>query len=417
MSGISLITIGTELLKGRIVNTNASQIGSMLRPHGFNLSRTVVIPDEADAIRNTLVHERAHHEVVILSGGLGPTDDDITKKMLCEVLDTELTLHEPTLRYLKERYAKKGRIFSDRNRQQAMLPASCTVLPNPMGTAPGMRFYSEGSWIFSLPGVPFEMLYLMENAVIPFLLQEVPVGYFNQEILRLAQIAESDTADRIQRIAHELPSEVDIAYLPRRDGIWLEIFVGSPLESERPVLEQALHLAKDRLSSLFADKLYTLGDQPASKLIKDLFLSKGLSLSVAESMTGGGIAADLVSQPGASTYFKGGICAYDTAVKIEVLGVPEESIQHAGVVSQEVAEHMAIQVRKLLKSDVGLATTGYAEDQEHTSSQVWIGYADESGSTSLHLPLYGNRSYSMARALQYGLIFCMQQVDKASKSS
>ena len=411
MSGISLITIGTELLKGRIVNTNASEIGSMLRPHGFNLSRTVVIPDEAAAIRDTLIQERESHQVVILSGGLGPTEDDITKKMLCEVMDTKLVLHEPTLSYLKDRYAKKGRRFSDRNKQQAMLPASCTVLPNPTGTAPGMLFHSEGTWIFSLPGVPFEMLYLMEHAVIPFLLKEVPTGYFHQEILRLAQIAESDTADRIQQVAHELPEVVDIAYLPRRDGIWLELFVGSPLASDRPLLEKALQAATARLSSLFSDKLYAIGDLPASKLIQRLFLSKGLSLSVAESITGGGIAADLVSQSGASAYFKGGICAYDTLVKIEVLGVPEETIQQEGVVSQAVAEKMAIQVRKLLKSDVGLATTGYAEDQEHTPSQVWIGYADATGSTSLHLPLYGNRSYSIARALQYALIFCLNQVD------
>ena len=417
MLGISLITIGTELLKGRIVNTNASQIGSMLRPYGFNLSRTVVIPDEAEAIRNTLRQERENHQVVILSGGLGPTEDDITKKMLCEVMGTELELHEATLSYLKERYAKKGRKFSDRNKQQAMLPASCTVLPNPMGTAPGMQFYSHGTWIFSLPGVPFEMLYLMEHAVIPFLLKEVPVGYFDQEILRLAQIAESDTADRIQQITHELPPEVEIAYLPRRDGIWLELFVGSPHASERPSLEKALQRAKDRLSALFADKLYTTGDLPASKLIKDLFLSKGLSLSVAESITGGGIAADLVSQSGASAYFKGGICAYDTAVKIEVLGVPAETIQQAGVVSQSVAEKMAIQVRNVLKSDVGLATTGYAEAQGDTPSQVWIGYADAQRSASLHLPLYGNRSYSIARALQYALIFCLQQVGEGEGTS
>ena len=410
MSKISLITIGTELLKGRIVNTNASQIGAMLRPNGFNLARTVVIPDTADAIRETLTSERKSHQVVILSGGLGSTEDDITKRVLCEIMDTELVLHPPTLAYLQDRFAKRGRVFSKRNQQQALLPASCTVLPNPMGTAPGMLFHTENSVVISLPGVPFEMLYLMEHAVLPFLKENFDAGFFQQEILRLAQIPESEVADRILKISPTLPQEVDIAYLPRKDGIWLELFVGTENQSEQGELASKLTDAKERISELLKDKEYAQGDLPVSKLLMDLCLSKKLSVSVAESITGGGISAELVSHSGASAYFKGGICAYDTSIKTQVLGVQEKTIQQKGVVSMEVALEMAVRVREIFNSDIGLATTGYAEKNEHADAQVWIAYADQRNRYALRTTLYGDRGFSISRAIQSSLIFCLDQV-------
>ena len=228
MTKISLITIGSELLKGRIINTNASKIGSMLRPQGYKLSRTVVIPDTKDAIEKTLIQELEEHDMVLISGGLGSTEDDITKKTLADVMDTELIMHEPTFKYLKDRFEKRKRTFSSRIQQQAMLPESCTILPNPMGTAPGMLFEKGGSYVISLPGVPFEMSYLMEHAVIPFMKQKLPTGLFQHEILRLAHISESETADRIEHVRSTLPETVQIAYLPRKDGLWLELFVESP---------------------------------------------------------------------------------------------------------------------------------------------------------------------------------------------
>ena len=411
MTKISLITIGSELLKGRIINTNASKIGTMLRPEGYKLSRTVVIPDEEEAIEKTLLQELEGHDVVLVSGGLGSTEDDITKKTLARTMDTELVMHAPTYGYLKDRFEKRNRPFSQRIQQQAMLPESCTVLPNPMGTAPGMLFEKNGSYVVSLPGVPFEMMYLMEQEVIPFMKQRFPIGLFQHEILRLAHISESETADRIATIRSTLPTDVQIAYLPRKDGLWLELFVESPQSRPDSSLLQKLDRAVTILSELFSEKLYTLGDQPLSRLVHERFLAHSKTLAVAESITGGGITAELVQHSGASRFLKGGICAYDVSIKQRVLGVAPETISTHGVVSSEVAVEMAVQVRELFQTDIGLATTGWAETDGSISPEVWIGYADAHKTISIYSTLYGDRIASINRAIQYALRLCYTEME------
>ncbi|MEM9718017.1 MAG: CinA family nicotinamide mononucleotide deamidase-related protein [Bacteroidota bacterium] len=411
MTKISLITIGSELLKGRIINTNASKIGTMLRPHGYKLSRTVVIPDEEKAIAKTLRQELEDHDLVLISGGLGSTEDDITKKTIARVMGTELVLHAPTFAYLKERFEARKRPFSQRIQQQAFLPANCRVLPNRMGTAPGMLFEIDSSYAISLPGVPFELMHLMEHEVLPFMKEKLAPGLFQHEILRLAHISESETADRIQKIRSNLPETIQIAYLPRKDGLWLELFVESQGQEKESELLHDLNQTVDTLRALFPEKLYTQGDQPLSQLLHARFLGQQKTLSIAESITGGGITSELVSQSGASNFLKGGICAYDVNIKERVLGVKPETISTYGVVSSEVAEEMAIRVRNLFQTDIGLATTGWAEPDGSTPPEVWMGYADEVKTISIHATLYGNRIASIDRAIQYAMRLCLVEME------
>jgi len=410
MVKISLITIGTELLKGRIVNTNASDIGKMLRPHGYKLSRTIVIPDEKATIHATLRAEMQTHEVVLICGGLGPTNDDMTKTVLLEALGNRLVLHAPTLAYLEAHYLQRGRDFSERNRQQAMVPDTCKVLPNPLGTAPGLWFDQAGTWVIAMPGVPFEMRQMMEHEVIPRLQQHKPGGYFCHEILRLAQIPESDTADRIHPLLPSLAPQVEIAYLPRIDGIWLELYLEQDDPTHSAEADAALADAVEKVATVFSDKIYARGDVSLTQLVHEAFLASGQTLAIAESITGGGIASELISLSGASKFLRGSLCTYGTGLKVDLLGVSQECIARETVVSQCAAEEMARQVRLVAGSDVGISTTGYAEPHNGDTPHAWIGFSSQHKTLAQRYALYGDRNTGIQRTVYHALQFCLQNL-------
>jgi len=414
MLKISLITIGTELLKGRIINTNAAKIGEMLRPHGFKLSRTVVIPDTAEAIRKAVLEEMSEHDVVLTSGGLGPTQDDMTKHVLADLFDSSLVLHAETLAHIAAIFSRRNRPLTERNRQQAMLPEKCEVIPNPRGTAPGMLFREAGKWMVSMPGVPFEMLYMTEHEIIPRLKAERQQGVFMHQILRLSHIPESHAADRMEPIESMLPEMVEIAYLPRIDGLWLEMYIDR-MDVAQAAAQKALEEASVLIYEQFRDKYFAWGDQPLPAIVADELTSRSLTLAVAESITGGQIAASLVSISGASDFFKGSITAYATEIKEIILDVDPEIIQQHGVVSEAVASLMAIHVRSMMRADIGIATTGYAEPDDEIIPQVWIGYSDGLENKAEHVYLHGDRNVVIGRAVSYALQFCLRQVRKGHR--
>lgn len=413
MATISLVTIGSELLKGRIVNTNASQIGHMLRQSGYSLERTVVIPDTRNAIRDTILYEMERHDIVLTSGGLGPTQDDITKQVLAELFDSEPVLHEPTLEHVKNIFEKRGRQVTPRNLQQAYVPSACEAIFNPKGTAPGMLFRKAGKMLLCMPGVPFEMLYMLEHEGLPRIKADFPLGYYAHKILRINFIPESDAADRIAAIEETLPRQVDIAYLPRIDGIWLELSVSRNYEAEKQAAQADLEIASNALFELFKDKFYTWGEDKLEVILSRSLTESGLSLAIAESMTGGQIAATLVSVSGASAFFKGSVTAYAVEIKTSLLNVPMQAIEDNGVVSEQVALAMAEGVRKLFQADIGLATTGRAEKEGEILPEVWIGYSDTQGIASRHISLFNDRSVNISRATQFALLLCLQQLNSA----
>ncbi len=411
MLTISLITIGTELLKGRIINTNAAQIGEMLRPHGFKLSRTVVIPDTPQAIKQAVISEMDMHDVVLTSGGLGPTKDDMTKHILAEMFDTQLVLHKETLEHITAIFHHRNRPVTERNRQQALVPEQCEVIPNPKGTAPGMFFTRKSKWLFAMPGVPYELLYMMEKEVIPRFKKRKDQGVFMHKIIRLSHIPESHAADRMETVESELPPFVEIAYLPRIDGLWLELFIDQ-VNIDIDLAEKALEEASEKIYHLFEDKFYAWGDQSLPEILGNTLKKHQLTLAIAESITGGQIAASLVSISGASDFLLGSITAYAISVKEQILQIDPKIIQAEGVVSSAVAQLMAQQVRILMNADIGLATTGYAEQEEEILPQVWVGYAEEALTTCEHIYLHGTRNVVIGRGVSYALQHCLRQIRK-----
>lgn len=412
MQDISLITIGAELLKGYIVNTNASNAGLMLREQGFGFHRVLTIDDTPEAIEAAVTNELRHSRVVIISGGLGPTKDDVTKHTLAKWFGSELVMDAETEQQLEDRYARSGRSLNPLTRHQALVPKGCTVLLNELGTAPGMAFPKDGRWVYSLPGVPYEMLNLLEKQVIPHMQTQFSAGVFHRQVLRLAGIPESDLQTRMSALEHRLPAGLDIAYLPRPDGLWLELTTkrtDGNSEAAQLVLDQALPVLREGLQSF----IYAEGDRPLPALLGDFLVKKGLTLAVAESLTGGTLAAKIVSVSGASRYFMGSVTAYAVTVKEQLLQLDPALIRAHGVVSAEVAAAMAAGVRRLLKVDLALATTGEAEASREQPGQVYIGYADATQTATHHAILRYTRTVNMERAAYYALQFGLKKVQTA----
>ena len=409
MSDVSLITIGNELLSGRIVNTNATAAANILRRFGYSLNRVVTISDNKEDILSTLRAELKLSDVVLISGGLGPTKDDITKKTLAEWFNSALVWDSPTLDFLKKRYADRPHALTELTKQQALVPEACIVIPNAKGTAPGMGFPSEGKYVFSMPGVPFEMIHMLEFGIMPVVEKAFSTHAFISKTIRVTDIPESVAAKRMETIEDELPPQLSISYLPREDGLWLEMSLRTPRE-EMQVAEQLLDEGESKIFKLFEDKVYAKGDLSLGQLLGEVCKEKKLSVAVVESLTGGTLAAKIVSISGSSSYFKGSVTAYAIPVKVNLIGVDQHIIDVEGVVSEAVAKAMANGVRNLLKSDIAISTTGYAEADESNKAQAWIGYADAKGSEARWVSLRHDRSVNINRAANYALQWCLKKV-------
>lgn len=409
MLSISLITIGNELLRGRIVNTNAAKAGQLLRKNGYSLTRTLSISDTKEAILDAVEAELKISQVVILSGGLGPTKDDITKHTLAEWSESEWIWHQPTLDFLEERYTQRKRSLTELTRKQALVPSKCEVIHNPNGTAPGMQFSSGKHILFSLPGVPFEMLHLLEYEVIPRAKSAFPSAVFRSKVIRVSDIPESGAAHRLEALEDTFPDNVQLSYLPRHDGLWLELSVNLAQGKETEA-EALLEKNAEKIENLMWDKIYAEGDHPIAEELARVMKEKKLSLAVAESLTGGSVSAKIVEISGASSFYKGSITAYDVQVKMDVLGVPPDLIEKNGVVSAEVAEAMAIGVKKLLKADIGLGTTGLAEDDGEIKAHAFLGFAHNSSSDAREVRLLYSRKVNIERCSNNLIQWCLKKV-------
>lgn len=409
MQSISLITIGNELLRGRIVNTNAAKAGQILRKNGYSLTRTLSISDTKEAILQAVQDELEVSELVILSGGLGPTKDDITKHTLLEWSGSKWVWHQPTLDFLEERYAQRKRALTELTRKQALVPSQCEVIHNPNGTAPGMLFQKDSRLLFSLPGVPFEMLYLLEHEVVPRAKAIYPSAVFRSKVIRVSDIPESGAAQRLEELEESLPPEFQLSYLPRHDGLWLELSVQLPAGKEKEA-DSLLASYADKLEKVMEDKVYAVGDHPIAAELSQLLRKNKLSLALAESLTGGTVSAKIVEISGVSSFYKGSVTAYDVQVKIDVLGVSADLIKKHGVVSAEVAMAMAVGVKKLLKADIGLGTTGIAEDDGDIKAHAFLGFAQNSSSDAREVRLLYNRKVNIERCSNYLLQWCLKKV-------
>ena len=391
MNLASIINIGDELLLGQVVNTNASTMSRMLTAAGFDVANVGVVGDNADAIRHAVDSAMSSTDIVLVTGGLGPTKDDITKKLLCEYFGSELVESEVVLENVRRIFAARGYELTPVNRAQALVPKCCEVLNNDLGTAPCMWFDRDGRVLVSLPGVPFEMEWLMQNRVIPKLRETFNAGTIINKNILVQGIGESFLSDLIEPWELALPENIKLAYLPVAGMVKLRLTARitpeHPEVPDIPALLQGLYALAGQ---------YIVGEdcETLDELVHKTLIAKGKTLATAESCTGGNIARLLTAQAGASAYFKGGVIAYSNEVKESALGVKHETLVAHGAVSEETVREMVEGVRERLGADYAIATTGIAGPTGGTPEKpvgtVWVAVADATH-TVTQLMHYGDR--------------------------
>lgn len=374
----AVITVGDEILIGQIVDTNSAFIAKALDKIGIGVHEMLSISDDRMHILNTLAYVQNRVDVVVITGGLGPTKDDITKKTLCEYFDDSLVLDEKVSGHVVDIIQRvMKRPATQMNLDQALVPSKSTVLFNQVGTAPGMWMEKGNTVFISLPGVPYEMKYLIEEEVIPRLIVEFKRPYILHKTIMTYGQGESHIAERIEEVENNLPEFIKLAYLPSPGKVRLRL---SARGTDEEVLREAIDSETAKLKAIIGDIIVGYEeDETIEAVLGRLLSEKNLSIAVAESCTGGKIAQVLTAVPGSSKYFKGGVVTYATESKTDLLGVPEEVIEEHSVVSAQVAEQMAARVKAKFKADIAISTTGNAGPEKGDSDAevgtVYIGFA------------------------------------------
>jgi nicotinamide-nucleotide amidase len=355
----AIVTIGDEILIGQIVDTNSGFIAKSLDKIGIETYEMLSISDNKQHILDTFSLLQNKVEVVIITGGLGPTKDDITKHTLCDYFEDTLVRNTAVENHVIELIERAlGREASQINKDQALVPSQCTVLHNQVGTAPGMWIKKENTVFISLPGVPYEMKYLIENQVIPKLVQEYQRPYIIHKTILTYGQGESHVAERIEDWENQLPECIKLAYLPSPGRVRLRLTARG---TNKQQLEDTIAENVKSLDVIIHDIIVGFEEEDTIEVVLGRILkNKKLTVATAESCTGGKIAQLLTSVSGASAYFKGSIVSYATDAKINVLGISKDVIAQHSVVSKEVASAMALSVQKMMQADYAIATTGNA---------------------------------------------------------
>nr|WP_315238039.1 CinA family nicotinamide mononucleotide deamidase-related protein [uncultured Flavobacterium sp.] len=355
----TIITIGDEILIGQIVDTNSGYIAKALDRIGIETKEMISISDNKEHILDTFVALQNTVDLVVITGGLGPTKDDITKKTFCDYFEDELVVDQEVLAHvtqLIEGFYK--RTITQINKDQALVPSKCTVLHNQVGTAPGMWMKKENTVFISLPGVPFEMKYLVDNQIIPKVVREYKRPYILHKTILTYGQGESMVAERIEQWENNLPDFIKLAYLPAPGRVRLRL-TARGVDKEK--LEAGIEENIKSLDAIIHDIIVGFDeDETLEVVVGRILKNQNKTIATAESCTGGKIAEVITSVPGASNYFKGSVVSYATEVKINVLGVSEALINTHSVVSAAVASAMALNVKKLMNTDYAIATTGNA---------------------------------------------------------
>ncbi len=375
-SSASIITIGDELLIGQVIDTNSAWMAQELNKTGIWVKRRVAVGDKWDEIWNALDEESRHADIILITGGLGPTADDITKPLLCEYFGGKLVVNEMVLAHVKhllEKVFRRQAPMLDRNLKQAEVPDVCTVLHNAMGTAPGMWFQKEGKVFVSMPGVPQEMKGIMKDHVLPLLQQHFKMAAIVSQTLLTFGIGESYLAERIKNFEEALPAHIKLAYLPNYGMVRLRLTgTGSQKEVIAAEVKEQFTLLKQQV----LDVMVTDQDESMEQVVAKLLLAKGKTMGTAESCTGGYIAHRITSLSGSSAWYLGSVVSYANEVKEKVLGVSTETISTKGAVSEETVIQMVKGAIQTLKTDFIIATSGImgpdGGSAEKPVGTVWI---------------------------------------------
>lgn len=414
---VEIINIGDELLIGQVINTNASWMAEQLNLSGFSVLQVSVIRDDRVHILEALAEAERRAPIVLISGGIGPTLDDITKHTLCEYFNTRLVFSEDAYRDIQAIFARRGYPVTELNRQQAELPESCRELPNKMGTARGMWFEKArsdeaGKTVFvSMPGVPFEMKSLMTESVIPVLKATFQTPYIYHKTILTQGVGESFLAAQIEPWERSLPPFIKLAYLPQPGIVRLRL---TGKGQDENLLHQMVDDEIRKLYQLIPNYIFGEDDDTLEIVLGKIFRKEEITLSTAESCTGGYIAHLITSVPGSSEYFKGSVVVYANEAKRDLLDIPEELIATHGAVSEEVVKAMAVSAQTKFKTDFAIATSGIAGPGGGTEAKpvgtTWIAIASASGVTAQKFIFGDSRERNIRRAALQAMTMLKREV-------
>ena len=398
-----IITIGDEILIGQIVDTNSAWMGKQLNRIGWEISRIHTIPDTIEAIVDTLQQASSRSAAVLITGGLGPTKDDVTKDALCRFFECDLEFDQTSYDRIAERFKALNKPMKNAHRHQAMLPSKCTAIDNEYGTAPGMHFVHQSCDIISMPGVPYEMKGLMTNVVLDVLKSRSQESVYYQTLVT-ANVPESVLAERLTNFELKLPTHLKLAYLPHYNLVRLRLTAkGSQAEG----LEALVGNLIDEMKQILGNVVIADEDLPIAQIVGNLLKQRNETVSFAESCTGGYVAHLITSNAGSSAYFPGSVVTYSYDNKTEVLGVDSEILWQDGAVSEAVVTKMARTIRIKNKTNYALALSGIAGPDGGTEEKpvgtVWMAVCNAERVVTKCYQLKGNRIQNIERSAHLGL--------------
>jgi nicotinamide-nucleotide amidase len=394
-----LLTIGDEILYGQIVDSNSQWMSVELDKAGIKVIRKTSVGDVEAEILNAFEEAEERADIILITGGLGPTSDDLTKPLLARYFNCEMTLHAEALEELAAFFKSRGRELTETNKLQAFLPVCCTKITNPVGTASGMWFERNGKVFMAMPGVPHEMKKMMTDRVIPRLKEKFKMPTIVHKVIRTVGIGESFLADKISTWEKSLPSHIRLAYLPGLGEVKLRLTGFGENEQK---LKEEIETLSEKILPMAGDYIYGYGDDPLEAAIGKTLRERKLTISVAESCTGGYLSHLITSVPGSSQYFLGSMVPYDYQIKMRQLGVKPEILEQYGAVSEPTIIEMANIVRAKFNTDIGVATSGIAGPGGATPEKpvglVWIAYSDKHHTVTKKLQLTTERLINIKMA-------------------
>jgi nicotinamide-nucleotide amidase len=391
-----VITIGDEILYGQITDTNTQWISAELDKIGIRTVRKSSVGDNKERILEILQEAESRADVILITGGLGPTKDDITKNVLAQYFGSRLVLHEQALTEVTAYFKSKGKELTEINRSQAVLPDNCTFISNKRGTAPGMWFESNGKVFISMPGVPHEMKGMMTSTILGKLQASFQTPVIYHKMIKTVGIGESFLATKIEDWEDSLPSHIKLAYLPTMGHVRLRL---TATGTDTATLQAEVQAETDKLLNLVSEYIYGYDDDTLESVTGNMLLDGKYTIAVAESCSVGYVSYSIGSVPGCSAYFMGGMVAYSNEAKINLLGVNKETIEQYGAVSEDTVKEMARQVRKMFNTSIGMASSGIAGPGGGTDDKpvgtVWIAYADDKQTVARRLQLGNDRDLNI----------------------
>ncbi len=400
-----IITIGDEILYGQIVDTNSQWMSAKMDEIGVKIIRKTTIGDSKEALLNAFSEAENRADIVLITGGLGPTNDDITKYCLAEYFDSDISMNETALKELEALFEKHGFTMTDTNRRQAELPDKCTMISNKNGTAPAMWFERNNKVFVSMPGVPHEMKAIMKHSILPELQIFFDTPSIVHRMIKTAGIGESWLADTIKEWEENLPTHIKLAYLPSLMQVKLRL---TAVGKDKSQLNKEIASEITKLIPLIEKHIYGYDQDTLESVIGKILVKRGLTISTAESCTGGHVAHILTTVPGSSKYFQGGVIPYHNHLKINILNVNTKTIEKYGAVSEKTVIEMANGVREKFGTDIGIASSGIMGPDGGTEKKpvgtIWIAYANGQKTVTKKLS-YGNQRLVNIKRSTVGILY------------